>query len=54
MYVFVCVCVCVCLCVVKYFNCAEGKLRLFLNDLCAESLRNGLEFVFSPDVILSG
>ena len=35
-------------------NCAEEILWLVLNDLCAESLGDGLEFVFSLDIIPSG
>ena len=38
-------------CVSKISNCAVEILRLVLNDLCAEQLRDELEFVFSPDII---
>ena len=47
-------CVCARLCVVNYFHCAAEKLCLVLNDMSAEQLRDGLEFVFSPDVIPNG
>ena len=29
-------------------------VSLCISDLCAEELRDGLKFVFSPDIILSG
>ena len=40
---------CRCVYAVKYFNDAVKMLWLVLNDLCAELLRDGFEFVFSPD-----
>ena len=47
-------CYFVCLCVYVWNNCAVEILWLVLNDLCAEELRDRLEFVFNPDVTPSG
>ena len=41
-------------CVRVQNNIVVEILWLMLNDLCAESLRDRLEFVFSPDVTHSG
>ena len=40
--------------IVKYINCAVEILWLVSNDLCAWQLRDGLEFLFSPDIMLRG
>ena len=39
---------------VNYLNCAVEILWLMLNDLHVEYLRDGLKFVFSPDIISNG
>ena len=36
---------------VNYPNCVVEILWLVLNDLCTESLREGLKFVFIPSII---
>ena len=38
----------------KYLNCTIEILWLVLDDFCTKWLRDGLRFVFSPDVIPSG